>query len=270
MPQPEGVDRPAAVPHHRAVVGHAEQVGGTAGDGAEDAIFEVKGAADGNLDRFPRPGHFPRVRLGQPVVRVFGLEAVFDRLPEHAVLVAQAVPHGRDLQRGQRFDEAGRESSEAAVAEAGVRLLFEQPEPVEVLLLGGLPDGGVEQEVHDVVRQRTSDEKLHRQVVDPLWVLSIVGVFRAHPPPREDVAHRAGNGLELFPRAGRLRLDGMVEDEMPLVERAVRPRELGGAGAVLPKEFRRAVGRRRDPRGRLLLGGHRRFLSPRDRHGRRN
>ena len=42
-------------------------------------------------------GDLPRVRAPEPVVRLFLLPAVADRLAEDAVLVAQPVPHGRQL-----------------------------------------------------------------------------------------------------------------------------------------------------------------------------
>ena len=45
-------------------------------------------------------------------------------LLEDAVLVAQAVAHGRELHRGHRVEEAGRQPAESAVAQAGVGLLL--------------------------------------------------------------------------------------------------------------------------------------------------
>ena len=51
----------------------------------------------------------------------------------------------------------------------------------------------VEQEVGDVVGQRAADEELHREVVDPLGVLAVVGLLGAQPALREDVAHGAGD-----------------------------------------------------------------------------
>ena len=54
-----------------------------------------------------------------------------------------------------------------------------------------------------------------------------------HPALREDVAHRAGKRLETLARAGGRRIDDVVEDQVPLVERVVRPGELDRAAAVL-------------------------------------
>ena len=81
------------------------------------------------------------------------LPAVLDRLAEDAVFVAQTVAHGGKLHRGHRVEEAGGQAPEPAVAQAGVGFCFEQAEPIEVLLLDGLPGDGVEQEVRDIVGQ---------------------------------------------------------------------------------------------------------------------
>ena len=81
----------------------------------------------------------------------------------------------------------------------------------------------IEQQIRDIVGQRAADEKLHREVVDALRVLALVGVLRQHPALREDIPHGAGEGLKALARAGRRQIDDVVEEEMPLVERIVRP-----------------------------------------------
>ena len=108
--------------------------GRPAGDGAQGAAAQLERAVERDLDLLVRPRDLPRVRAAQPVVRLLVLPAVLDRLAEDAVLVAQPVAHGRELQRRHRVEEAGRQPPEPAVAQAGVGLLLEQLEPVEVLL----------------------------------------------------------------------------------------------------------------------------------------
>ena len=85
-----------------------------------------------------RTSDFPWVRAAQPVVRLFVLPAVLDGLLEDAVFIAQAVAHGRELHRGHGIEEAGRQAPEPAITQTRVGLLFEQLEPIEVLLLDGL------------------------------------------------------------------------------------------------------------------------------------
>ena len=77
-----------------------------------------------HFDGFLRPHDFPRIGTAQPVVGLLHLVAVLDLLPKHAVLIAQPVAHGGNLQGGQRIDEARRQAAEAAIAETGVRLHF--------------------------------------------------------------------------------------------------------------------------------------------------
>ena len=137
-PEAERVDRLAAVADDRAIEGDADQGGRPAGDRAQAAAAQLERAVQLDLDLLVRAGDLPGVRAAEPVVRLLVLPAVLDRLPEDAVFVAQAVAHGRQLQRGHRVEEAGRQAAEPAVAQAGVGLLLEQLEPVEVLLLDGV------------------------------------------------------------------------------------------------------------------------------------
>src|SRR5213592_378094 len=65
-------------------------------------------------------------------------------------------------------------------------------------------------------------------------------VSSVDPALGEDVAHRAGDRLEALAGAGRREGDHVVEEQMPLVEAVVRPRELNRATPVL---FEKAIDR---------------------------
>ena len=117
-PQPQRVDRLAAVADHRPIVGDADQRRGPFGTTAAAAAASRTTQLSGTSTVSSGPGDLPRVGPAQPVVRLLDLPAVLDLLPEDAVLVAQAVADRRDLQRGQRVDEAGGQPAEAAVAQA--------------------------------------------------------------------------------------------------------------------------------------------------------
>ena len=160
---------------------------------------------------------------------MFDLEAVLDRLPENAVFVAQAVAHRRDLQRGQRVDEAGRQPAQAAVAQAGVRFRLDDFLPVlSRVRLQIVADELLDAEVDDVVDQRAADQKLHRQVVDPLGVRAVVGLLRQQPALGQQIAQRAGDRLEALALAGVFSRNDVIEDQVPVV---VSPRS-GRSGAV--------------------------------------
>ena len=125
-PEPQRVDRLAAVADDRPVVGHAQQVDGLPRDLADRPAFEPERAVERHLHGLGRPRHFPRVGMEQPVVGLLDLVAVADLLPEDAVLVPQAVADRRDLQRRQRVEEAGRQPAQAAVAQPGVGLRLQE------------------------------------------------------------------------------------------------------------------------------------------------
>ena len=195
------------------------------------------------------------------MVRPLLLPTVTDQLLEYAVLVAQSVAHGRQLHRRHRVEKTGREPPEPAIAEARIRLLLEHAEPIDVLLPGEIRKDPVEHQAGDVVRQRPSDQELHRQVIDMLRVFARVGFLRQHPSLREDVAYRPGQRLESLAGPRGARRHDVVEDEVALVERIVGPREGDLAAAVL-REQRGGVdrpGRNRSldrfvERGRLQVG----------------
>ena len=60
-----------------------------------------------------------------PAVGLLALEAVDDFLAEEAVLVIDAVAEAGHVRGGQGFQEAGRQSAQAAVAESGVGFAFQ-------------------------------------------------------------------------------------------------------------------------------------------------
>ena len=95
--------------------------------------------------------------------RALDLRSVANHLPENAVLVPQTVADGRVLQRRERVDEAGREPTESAVAEPGIRLLLDHCVEIPTLLLQGTAYDRVRTEIHHVVAQRAAEKKLHRQ-----------------------------------------------------------------------------------------------------------
>src|SRR5580704_16705131 len=64
----------------------------------------------------------PGIAEAQPLVGLLDLPAVDDLLLEDSELVANAVAERGNLQRGERFDEACRETAEAAAPQTGLLL----------------------------------------------------------------------------------------------------------------------------------------------------
>ena len=96
--------------------------------GAQVAVFVpiVLGmAAEADRDHVVGLGEFPREVEGQPFVGLLHLVAVADLLAKDAVFVADAVADGRDVQRRQRIEEAGRQPPQTTVAQPRLHVLLD-------------------------------------------------------------------------------------------------------------------------------------------------
>src|SRR6202012_2746728 len=91
-------------------------------------------AVQADFNHMVEADNLPWVRSPQPVVRKLVLPAIANRLFEDAVFIAKAISHPGQLLRCDRFDKAARQAAQTAVAEARVRLLFQQLVPVDLRL----------------------------------------------------------------------------------------------------------------------------------------
>ena len=117
------------------------------------------------------PRGFPDVVQSQPGARRFALRAIaIDGLREDAVVVADAVPGGGELQRRQRIEKTGRETPETTIAEAWIDFeLHHRFEVVAHALDGGprlLDELGIE--TRERIDQRAAGQEFHRQVTKAL------------------------------------------------------------------------------------------------------
>src|SRR5580704_14525974 len=92
-------------------------------------------------------------------------------------------------------------------------------------------DEWIEQQIGDVVAQGAADQKLHRQVIDTLWVLSVVGFRRPDPALRQDISDGERRRGILLPRAGGGGRYNIVKQQVTLIE-SVMARELNRAAAI--------------------------------------
>src|SRR5206468_1654251 len=99
----------------------------------------------------------------------------------------------------------------------------EQAEPIEILLLGSLLCHRIEEQIHDIIGKRAADEKLHGEVVDTFRVFLLIRVLRMDPSLGKDIPYGSSESFKALTWTGRLQTDDVVEDEVPLVERIVRP-----------------------------------------------
>src|ERR1700753_2124351 len=63
------------------------------------------------------PWEFPWVDFFQPILRLLDLLALLDRLTEHAIFVANAVPHASIAERCHRLEKTSGKAAESTVAE---------------------------------------------------------------------------------------------------------------------------------------------------------
>ena len=93
---------------------------------------------------------------------MFLLHAIGDDLAEQAVLVADAVAEGVDLQRRHALHEAGGEPAEAAIAERRIRLLLPQRLQIHSLERQRLAHGVHQAEIAHRVEQQAADQEFER------------------------------------------------------------------------------------------------------------
>ena len=72
-------------------------------------------------------------------------------------------------------------------------------------------------QVDDVIDQRAADQKLHRQVVNPLGILAVMRLLGQQPALGEEVSKHAGHRLEALALAGVLQRNSVVEHEVPII-----------------------------------------------------
>jgi len=95
---------------------------------------------------------------------------------------------------------------------------------------------GAQREVHDVVGERATDEKFHREVVDAFGVVAFVGLLGADPTLRENVAERAGDCFVPLAQAGGSGMHDVVEEKVALVERVRVPGQIDCTASVLTSQ----------------------------------
>src|SRR5262245_7656448 len=80
----------------------------------------------------PATWQLPGIAIAQPGVGDFNLPTIPDRLLEDAVLVADAVAGGRNLERRQRVHETRGQPAESAVSQPRLELRLEDDIQIEL------------------------------------------------------------------------------------------------------------------------------------------
>ena len=217
-PQTEVVDGVDAVPRHRRVMRHRQHVLGVDPCASAAAVGVARhdaSAAEADGHGIFRTRDLPGISAQKPGIRFLHLPAVSDHLVKKPEFVPQPVSRRRELQRRHGIEKARRESSEAAVAETGIR--FQLPEILQLDAEGGqrVPARIVQTEIHQGRRHRPPREVLHGEVVDALRVHVVVVLLRPDPAIDQPVAHGHRGGQ--VPVVRRRRVPVLDERVLELV-----------------------------------------------------
>jgi hypothetical protein len=122
------------------------------------------------------------------------LPAVANRLVEDAELVADAVADGRDLERRERIEIAGRQASEPSIPQPRLFFLLDERVQIEPELRCRAGDFRADSETHQVVLEVRTEEELRRQITDGLVPGRRDRIDRADDPLHRAIANGQGNG----------------------------------------------------------------------------
>ena len=198
VPEAQRVDRMVVVADDRHVVRHRHDRQRVLVDELQRAVLELLHigiAVELDIDRLIRLAVLPGEAVLEPVVGDLDLVAVNDLLLKEAVLVADAAAVARQAVCCHRVDEAGREPAEAAVAEAGVRLLLVRLGEIDLQPFEDLFDRVLDAEVHEVRLEQAAEQKLDGEIVNLLLLAFHVSAVRLDPILRDELLRRRCNGL---------------------------------------------------------------------------
>ena len=133
---------------------------------------------------------FPWIAEAQPFVGIFLLPALRNDLAEQAEIVADAIADGGDRQRRHAFHEACGQAPEAAIAEGGVRFAFAQVGEADAEIAKGCLEHRQQPHIVQRVREQPADQKLQRQIIDPLAAGVVALLFADQPAVHDTVAQR--------------------------------------------------------------------------------
>ena len=171
-------------------------------------------AAKADLLRLVHLGDKPGVAQAKPVVGQLHLLAVNDLLLEDAQLIADGIAGGRDLQSGHGVQVAGGQTTQTAIAQAGVWLGLEQVSGGKAQILQHLGQGVQQPQIIGVLLQRAAHQEFQREVVDlPALgfpdVVAGLDLMTGHDIPQDH-----GAGLEHMIRGGLIHCAAKIPQEL--------------------------------------------------------
>ena len=194
-PRAQTIDNVAAIAENRQIIRNGDDILRVLdGDviSAADPVFDQL-TAEADLNRVALRRDFPRIAVGQPLIRNLDLLTVYNALTEQTVLIADGAAHRRQIQRRQRIQEAGSQTSQTAVAQRRFRLLMKHAAQSQTQLFKRLFVFLGRAEVEQVVVQPASRQELNREIVKTLRLFTAARFLLKTPLEHDLVTHRAGN-----------------------------------------------------------------------------
>ena len=182
FPQAQDIDGVTTKAHHRDVPRHPFDLATGVPHLLQAALVTEHGfhvTVERDLLHRLGAADLPGVAIFTPGVRALDLATILDLLTEQAVLVVDAVAHRRVIQGGQGVDEAGGQTTQAAVAKGHVRLLFAQIGQFQTEFTQGLFADLVQREVVQVVGGQTPHQEFSREIVNRTSIFLEVSLLSA-------------------------------------------------------------------------------------------
>ncbi len=196
VPEAERVDLLSSVARdqHIARQGDDGVIAGVLGVIVAEAV-PMRGdlAAEADLDHVLIAGDEPALGGAAPVVGDLGLLAVLEALAENAELIADGIARGLQAEGGHAVHIAGGETTQTAVAEAGVGLGLKNVARAAAQILQRAGEGFADAEVEGVFHEAAAHEEFHGHVVDLFF--RAVGILHGQEAAH-DLADHDGGRLE--------------------------------------------------------------------------
>ena len=149
--------------------------------------------------------HFKRIADAHPHIRNLNLVSFgVNELTEQTALITDAVAVDRQVFRCGTVHKACRKTAETAVSESGIALHCGDIVVIDIKILQAFDNDVIDAEVLEVAGKRTSEQKLHGEVVYLLGILLPCCDFSILPVDRGIVAHHLAEYEVPFCRMGFL------------------------------------------------------------------
>src|SRR5437899_1788479 len=166
--QPQVIHRPATIANNRNVSRDTDHHAPI--DPARHPLAVIDTAIDWDDARLIRALNLPRGPVRTPEVRAFFLIAIVNFLPEQAVVVVNTIAIAWHPEGGERIEKTRRQATKPAIAQGWVTLALAQLFEINPHAQQGFLAHLKETQVLQVRPQQTTNEELHREIIEAFCV----------------------------------------------------------------------------------------------------